>query len=97
MGGAICLLVHLRTPREDWAGTVLVVPMCRISDRIRLPWPVPEILTFVTRFAPTAPIVPTADLIEKSVKVAAKRVIAARNLQRPAEARHRSRAAARHR
>jgi hypothetical protein len=99
MGGAICLLVHLRTPPEEWAGAVLVAPMCRISDRIRppWPWPLPKILTFVTRFAPTAPIVPTADLIEKSVKVAAKRVIAARNLQWPAEARHRSRAAARHR
>ncbi|GJM96691.1 hypothetical protein PR202_ga13553 [Eleusine coracana subsp. coracana] len=53
--------------------------MCRISDRIRPPWPLPEILTFVVRFAPTAPIVPTADLIEKSVKVAAKRSVAARN------------------
>ncbi|GJN32754.1 hypothetical protein PR202_gb21277 [Eleusine coracana subsp. coracana] len=79
MGGAICLLIHLRTPPDEWAGAVLVAPMCRISDRIRPPWPLPEILTFVARFAPTAPIVPTADLIEKSVKVAAKRVVAARN------------------
>jgi alpha-beta hydrolase superfamily lysophospholipase len=79
MGGAICLLIHLRTPPEEWAGAVLVAPMCRISDRIRPPWPLPEILTFVARFAPTAAIVPTADLIEKSVKVPAKRVIAARN------------------
>jgi len=79
MGGAICLLIHLRTRPEEWAGAVLVAPMCRISDRIRPPWPLPEILTFVARFAPTAAIVPTADLIEKSVKVPAKRVIAARN------------------
>ncbi|RLM86646.1 hypothetical protein C2845_PM04G26730 [Panicum miliaceum] len=79
MGGAICLLIHLRTRPDEWAGAVLVAPMCRISDRIRPPWPLPEILTFVARFAPTAAIVPTADLIEKSVKVPAKRVIAARN------------------
>ncbi|CAD6217582.1 unnamed protein product [Miscanthus lutarioriparius] len=56
-----------------------VAPMCRISDRIRPPWSLPEILTFVAWFAPTAAIVPTADLIEKSVKVPAKRIIAARN------------------
>uniref|UniRef100_A0A0D9X0E9 Serine aminopeptidase S33 domain-containing protein n=1 Tax=Leersia perrieri TaxID=77586 RepID=A0A0D9X0E9_9ORYZ len=82
MGGAICLLIHLRTttqPEDSWAGAVLVAPMCKISDRIRPPWPLPQILTFVARFAPTLPIVPTADLIEKSVKVPAKRVVAARN------------------
>lgn len=82
MGGAICLLIHLRTPPEEWAGAVLVAPMCRISDRIRPPWPVPEVLTFVARFAPTLPIVPTADLIEKSVKVPAKRLVSARNPMR---------------
>ncbi|KAL5197069.1 hypothetical protein ABZP36_000581 [Zizania latifolia] len=79
MGGAICLLIHLCTPPEEWAGAVLVAPMCKISDRIRPPWPLPQILTFVARFAPTLAIVPTADLIEKSVKVPAKRLIAARN------------------
>jgi acylglycerol lipase len=63
MGGAICLLVHLHTPPEECAGAALVAPMCRISDRIRPPWALPEILT--------APIVPTADLIDKSVMVAA--------------------------
>ena len=82
MGGAICLLLHLRTPPEEWAGAVLVAPMCRISDRIRPRWPLPEILTLVARFAPTLPIVPTADLIEKSVKVPAKRLVAARNPMR---------------
>nr|AEV41020.1 hypothetical protein [Oryza minuta] len=82
MGGAICLLIHLRTSPEEWAGAVLVAPMCKISDRIRPPWPLPQILTFVARFAPTLAIVPTADLIEKSVKVPAKRLIAARNPMR---------------
>lgn len=79
MGGVICLLIHLRTPPNEWAGAVLVTPMCRISDRIRPPSLLLEILTFTARFAPTLPIVPTADLIEKSVKVPAKRLITARN------------------
>ncbi|KAG8080091.1 hypothetical protein GUJ93_ZPchr0007g4309 [Zizania palustris] len=82
MGGAICLLIHLRTPPEEWAGAVLVAPMCKISDRIRPRWPIPQILTFISRFAPTLPVVPTADLIKKSVKVPAKRLIAARNPMR---------------
>ncbi|KAF0927919.1 hypothetical protein E2562_036895 [Oryza meyeriana var. granulata] len=79
MGGAICLLIHLRTPPEEWAGSLLVAPMCKISDRIRPPWPLPQILTFVARFEHTLPIVPTADLIEKSVKVPTKRLVATRN------------------
>ncbi|KAL6856129.1 hypothetical protein ACP4OV_018931 [Aristida adscensionis] len=79
MGGAICLLIHLHAPPGEWAGAVLVAPMCRTSDRIRPPWPLPEILTLVARFAPTLAVVPTADLIEKSVKVPAKRAVAARN------------------
>eukprot|EP00267_Zea_mays_P047073 XP_020399500.1 caffeoylshikimate esterase-like [Zea mays] len=52
MGEAICLLIHLRTRLEEWAGAVLVAPMCRISDRIRSSWPLPKILTFVLH-APT--------------------------------------------
>ncbi|XP_072951243.1 caffeoylshikimate esterase [Typha angustifolia] len=93
MGGALCLLLHLhlrskpkKEEEEDdddsWAGAVLVAPMCKISDRIRPRWPLPEILTFVARFAPTLPVVPTTDLIEKSVKVPEKRVVAASNPRR---------------
>lgn len=80
MGGALCLLIHLRDRRPAaWAGAVLVAPMCRISDRIRPPWPLPQVLTILARFAPTLPVVPTADLVDKSVKVEAKRAVAARN------------------
>lgn len=80
MGGAICLLIHLRhlTARR-WDGAILVAPMCKISDNIRPRWPIPQILTFVAKFLPTLPIVPTADLVEKSVKVEEKRFIAACN------------------
>nr|CAD1819353.1 unnamed protein product [Ananas comosus var. bracteatus] len=42
----------------------------------------PQILTFLARFAPTLPLVPTADLLEKSVKVPRKRLVAAANPMR---------------
>ncbi|CAL9042724.1 caffeoylshikimate esterase-like [Musa acuminata AAA Group] len=81
MGGALCLLIHLleQEGEQGWDGAVLVAPMCKISDSIRPRWPVPEILTFVAKFAPTLPVVPTADLLAKSVKVEEKRVVAASN------------------
>lgn len=88
MGGAICLLIHLLLRNRDpllasqFHGAVLVAPMCKISDRIRPRWPIPSILTFVGRFLPTLPIVPTADLVDKSVKVQDKRIIAASNPMR---------------
>nr|AOS51476.1 caffeoyl shikimate esterase [Calamus jenkinsianus] len=84
MGGALCLLIHLRDRRPEaaWRGAVLVAPMCKISDSIRPRWPIPQVLTFLARLAPTLPIVPTADLVDKSVKVEAKRKVAASNPQR---------------
>ncbi|KAF3339521.1 Caffeoylshikimate esterase [Carex littledalei] len=82
MGGALCLLMHLSMPADSWAGAVLVAPMCKISDRIKPPWPVEMALRFVARFAPTLPVVPMADLVEKSVKVPEKRVLAMCNPMR---------------
>ncbi|KAJ0983669.1 hypothetical protein J5N97_011924 [Dioscorea zingiberensis] len=79
MGGAICLLIHLRDLTTRWNGAILAAPMCKISDNIRPRWPIPQILTFVAKFLPTLPIVPTADLVDKSVKVEKKRIIAACN------------------
>lgn len=78
MGGAICLLVHFKRP-DGFNGGVLIAPMCRISDSVRPRWPIPQILTFVGKFLPTLAIVPTSDLLEKSVKVPEKRVIAGMN------------------
>ncbi|XP_051128723.1 caffeoylshikimate esterase [Andrographis paniculata] len=78
MGGAICLLMHFRRP-DFFRGAVLIAPMCRISDNVKPKWPIPEILTVVAKFAPTLGIVPTADLLEKSVKVSEKKVIGAMN------------------
>ncbi|KAJ3670248.1 hypothetical protein LUZ60_010572 [Juncus effusus] len=82
MGGAIGLMMHLEGGKEEWDGAVLVAPMCQISEKIRPPWPVPQILTVVARFAPTLAVVPTADLVEKSVKVPEKRIIAMSNPMR---------------
>ncbi|KAG0483873.1 hypothetical protein HPP92_011957 [Vanilla planifolia] len=85
MGGALCLLLHLRqkdlnfTPDLDWAGAVLVAPMCKISEKMRPRWPIPEILTLVARFLPELPVVPTRDLVAISVKVEAKRAVAITN------------------
>ncbi|CAK8577769.1 unnamed protein product [Lathyrus sativus] len=78
MGGAICLLIHFADPR-GFQGAILVAPMCKISDKVRPKWPIPQILTFLARFFPTLPIVPTPDLLYKSVKVDHKKVIAQMN------------------
>ncbi|KAK9714730.1 hypothetical protein RND81_06G115400 [Saponaria officinalis] len=88
MGGAICLLISLKLNDPNFVdfvniksvvGAVLIAPMCRISDNVRPRWPIPEVLTLLGQFMPTLPIVPTPDLMEKSVKVPEKRVIAGLN------------------
>ncbi|CAK9141570.1 unnamed protein product [Ilex paraguariensis] len=81
MGGAICLLIHFKNP-SLFNGAILIAPMCRISDKVRPGWPIPEVLTFLAKFAPTLPIVPTADLLDKSVKVPEKKIIAGMNPMR---------------
>ncbi|KAL5772504.1 hypothetical protein ACOSP7_012107 [Xanthoceras sorbifolium] len=81
MGGAICLLIHLAQPR-GFDGAILVAPMCKISDKVKPRWPIPQILTFLARFFPTLPIVPTEDLLYKSIKVEEKKIIANRNPMR---------------
>ncbi|KAL7606818.1 caffeoylshikimate esterase [Lactuca sativa] len=78
MGGAICLLIECKRPKF-FDGAILIAPMCKISDKVRPSWPIPEILMFVSKFAPSLAIVPTADLVDKSVKVPEKRIIAGMN------------------
>ncbi|XVF87541.1 hypothetical protein PTKIN_Ptkin18bG0128500 [Pterospermum kingtungense] len=78
MGGALCLLVHFADPK-GFQGAVLVSPMCKISDKVKPRWPLPQVLTFVSKFLPTLPIVPTEDLLHKSVKVEEKKVIGDKN------------------
>lgn len=81
MGGAICLLIHFKNPK-GFKGAILIAPMCKISDKVRPRWPIPEVLSFVGKFMPTLPIVPTPDILEKSVKVPEKKVIAVMNPMR---------------
>lgn len=81
MGGAISILIHFADPK-GFQGAILVAPMCKISDKVRPRWPIPQILTFIARFFPTLPIVPTPDLLYKSVKVDHKKVIADMNPMR---------------
>ncbi|KAJ0682190.1 putative 2-acylglycerol O-acyltransferase [Helianthus annuus] len=77
MGGAICLLLQFNKPFFN--GAVLIAPMCKISDKVRPKWPIPEILMVVAKFAPRLAIVPTEDLVDKSVKVPEKRIIGGMN------------------
>lgn len=81
MGGAICLLMQFKKP-GFFKGAILMAPMCKISEKVKPKWPIPQILTVVARFAPTLPIVPTVDLLDKSVKVPEKKVIGAMNPMR---------------
>lgn len=82
MGGAICLLIHLAESEGAFDGAVLVAPMCRINEKLKPRWPIPQILTRFAWFFPTLAIVPTEDLMPKSVKVNEKKVIADRNPMR---------------
>ncbi|XWS18359.1 hypothetical protein CRYUN_Cryun32bG0037100 [Craigia yunnanensis] len=78
MGAAISLLVHFADPK-GFQGAVLVAPMCKISDNVKPRWPLPQVLTFISKFLPTLAIVPTEDLLHKSVKVEEKRIIGNKN------------------
>ncbi|KAK8292877.1 hypothetical protein V6Z11_D06G149200 [Gossypium hirsutum] len=78
MGGALCLLVHFADP-NGFQGAVLVAPMCKISDKVRPRWPIPQALTFISNFLPTLAIVPTEDLLHKSIKVEEKKIVGNKN------------------
>lgn len=81
MGGAISLLIHFKNPNL-FKGAILIAPMCRISDKVRPRWPIPEILTLVGKFIPTLPIVPSPDILDKSIKTPEKKQIAVMNPMR---------------
>lgn len=57
----------------------MVAPLCKRSLIECPPWPLSQIHNFVARMLP---IMPTIDLIEKSIKVPAKHLIATCNLVR---------------
>ncbi|KAK7356396.1 hypothetical protein VNO80_15667 [Phaseolus coccineus] len=72
MGGSVCLLLHKRDP-TFWDGTVLVAPMCKISDKLK---PSPIVVNVLTKFEDIIPkwkIVPTKNIIASAFKDRAKR------------------------
>ncbi|KAI5065296.1 hypothetical protein GOP47_0019991, partial [Adiantum capillus-veneris] len=81
LGGGICLLVHLAHP-QDFAGAILLSPMCKISDNIKPPWPLPQLLTFFSWLAPTWGVVPTKELRPLSFKDPAKLELSLQNPNR---------------
>lgn len=63
MGGAMVLRLHRKKP-DFWDGGVLVAPMCKISDDMRPPQIVFNVLLQLTKVIPTWRIVPGQDIIE---------------------------------
>lgn len=81
LGGGACLLMHLAHP-QAFDGAILVSPMCKISDTIKPPWPLPQLLTFFSMLAPTWGVVPTKELRYLSFKDPAKLELALQNPNR---------------
>ncbi|CAL0311098.1 unnamed protein product [Lupinus luteus] len=78
MGGAVALLLHRKDP-SFWDGAVLVAPMCKISEKVKPPQVVINILTKVEDVIPKWKIVPTKDVINSAFKDPAKRERIRRN------------------
>ncbi|GBG69773.1 hypothetical protein CBR_g4604 [Chara braunii] len=78
LGGGIALLIHKKEP-HSWNGAVLVAPMCKISEKIKPPATVTKMLTWVAPLAPTLAVVPSKDVLSRSVKDLKKRELAQRN------------------
>ncbi|XP_047327229.1 caffeoylshikimate esterase-like [Impatiens glandulifera] len=72
MGGAVALLLHKKDP-SFWHGAVLVAPMCKISEKVKPPKIVVNILTKVEDLIPKWKIVPTKDVIDFAFKDPVKR------------------------
>ncbi|KAG9443811.1 hypothetical protein H6P81_015151 [Aristolochia fimbriata] len=72
MGGAVTLLLHKRDPTY-WHGAVLVAPMCKISEKMKPPPVVVNLLTRMEELIPKWKIVPTRDVIDSAFKDPVKR------------------------
>ncbi|KAJ7287891.1 hypothetical protein O6H91_14G040800 [Diphasiastrum complanatum] len=81
LGGAICLLIHLRQP-DIWSGAVLNGAMCGISQKFKPVWPLEHLLAYVAAVVPTWPVVPTKDIPTVSFKEPWKRELAKLNPRR---------------
>ncbi|WVZ78790.1 hypothetical protein U9M48_026444 [Paspalum notatum var. saurae] len=63
MGGAVALKVLFKQPNE-WNGAILVASMCKIADDVVPPWPIQQVLNFMTKLLPKGKLVPQKDLAE---------------------------------
>jgi len=70
MGGAVAIwmLILFGQEKEKWDGAVFLAPMCKIADELVPPAPVVKALTALSSVIPTWPIVPSANIVDKSFK-----------------------------
>ncbi|MQL95650.1 hypothetical protein Taro_028324 [Colocasia esculenta] len=90
LGGAIALLIHLRTKDRDtaggrrWDGAILNGAMCAVSDKFKPPWPLEHLLWLAATVIPTWQVIPTRGTIPGvSFKVDWKRKLAVASPRRP--------------
>uniref|UniRef100_A0A1D1ZFF7 Monoglyceride lipase n=1 Tax=Anthurium amnicola TaxID=1678845 RepID=A0A1D1ZFF7_9ARAE len=72
MGGAVTLLLHRKKP-TFWDGAVLVAPMCKISDDMKPPAILVNMLGRLSRMFPTWKVVPTQNIVEIAIKTKERR------------------------
>mmetsp|Transcript_28819 Transcript_28819/g.48404 ORF Transcript_28819/g.48404 Transcript_28819/m.48404 type:complete len:351 (+) Transcript_28819:38-1090(+) len=69
MGGAVAFNLCTRhTIKSLVHGVVLICPMVKVSDEVKPPQFIVDILMKVARYLPLAPIAPVKDIMEKAVK-----------------------------
>eukprot|EP00897_Mesotaenium_endlicherianum_P005222 jgi/Mesen1/4728/ME000241S03764 len=81
LGGAVSILVTKREP-EEWSGAILASPMCKISEKMRPPWLVVQLLQLAVLVAPDAAIVPSKEILNLSFRDPEKRALAFQNPRR---------------
>ncbi|KAH6763028.1 alpha/beta-Hydrolases superfamily protein [Perilla frutescens var. hirtella] len=79
MGGAIALKALLKAPNE-WDGIVLVAPMCKISEEMKPPVALQQILIFLSKLMPQAKLVPQKDLADLAFRELSKKNMAPYNV-----------------
>lgn len=81
LGGAVVICIARKDP-TGWDGAILASPMCKISDKMRPPWPVEKLLELATWLSPDAAIVPSKEILSVSFRDPAQRTKAFANPRR---------------
>ncbi|KAL1568431.1 acylglycerol lipase [Salvia divinorum] len=79
MGGAIAIKALLKAPKE-WDGIVLVAPMCKISDEMKPPVPLQQVLILLSKLMPQAKLVPQKDIADLAFRESSKKILAPYNV-----------------